>query len=237
MEKRKRTAIVLAAGRGKRMNTDRPKQYLMLEGYPVLYYSLKVFEESPIERIILVAETEEIDYCRKEIVQAYGFQKVTDIIAGGRERYHSVYQGLKAAAGSDYVWIHDGARPFVTQDIIQRTWEGVKRYGACVAGMPVKDTIKIADEMGFAIETPERSKVWMVQTPQVFSYDVICRAYETLMEMEKSGQMRTVTDDAMVLEAMGGDRIKLVEGSYENIKITTASDLEIAKSLAGKMIL
>ena len=234
MEKKQCTAIVLAAGRGKRMHTDRPKQYLMLEGYPVLYYSLKAFEESPVERIILVAETGEIDYCRKEIVETYGFRKVTNIVAGGKERYHSVYQGLRAAVGSDYVWIHDGARPFLTQEIIRRTWEGVRQYGACVAGMPVKDTIKIADEKGFAIETPERSKVWMVQTPQAFSYDLICRAYETLLEMERCGRRIAVTDDAMVLETVGQGKVKLVEGSYENMKITTSSDLEIAKTLVRR---
>lgn len=225
------TAIVLAAGHGKRMNTVQKKQYLLLNGYPVLYYSLKAFEESAVNQILLVTGEEEIAYCRSEMVDKYGFQKVTDIVPGGKERYHSVYKGLMAAEGSDYVLIHDGARPFVTQDIISRTLEGAKTWGACVAGMPIKDTIKIVNKEGFAKETPDRSSVWMVQTPQAFSYELIYQAYRELIEMEKNGHTVTVTDDAMVLELLQRREIKLTEGSYENIKITTPSDLSVAENI------
>ncbi len=231
MIQRGTVAIVLAAGTGKRMNTAQKKQYISLKGYPILYYSLKAFEESQIERIVLVTGEEELSYCQNEIVKKYGFQKVTAVVAGGKERYHSVYNGLMAAKGPDYVLIHDGARPFVTQDIIMRTLDGARAWGACVAGMPAKDTIKIADKDGFAKDTPDRSKVWVVQTPQSFSYDLILPAYQNLIEMEQNGHTVTVTDDAMVLELFGCNKVKLAEGSYDNIKITTPSDLSVAENI------
>lgn len=226
------TAIVLAAGQGKRMKSAVQKQFLELRGYPVLYYALKAFEESIADQIILVTGAEEISYCKKEIVERYGFQKVTKIVAGGKERYHSVYAGLQAAGETDYVLIHDGARPFVSQEIIVRTLQGAKEQGACAAGMPVKDTIKLVDKTGFTESTPDRSKVWMIQTPQTFSYPLILAAYQKLITLEEQGQGIMVTDDAMVLETMCGRRTKLVEGSYDNIKITTPSDLKIAAILS-----
>ncbi len=234
MEKEKTTAIILAAGQGKRMNSRIQKQFLLLNGYPVLYYSLKAFQESPADEIVIVTGPAEIAYCQKEIVERYGFSKVKAIVAGGKERCHSVYEGLKAAGKPDYVFIHDGARPFVTEEIIHRALEGARSWGACVAGMPVKDTIKLADEEGFAQFTPDRSRVWMIQTPQTFSYPLIFDAYRQLMEQEAAGQSIPVTDDAMVLETMTGKKAKLTEGSYENIKITTPSDLEIAQVFASK---
>ena len=229
MKKERCTAIVLAAGQGKRMYAPVQKQFLILHGYPVLYHSLKVFEESPVDEIVLVAGAGELDYCRREIVEKYGFHKVTHIAAGGKERYHSVYEGLKAAKGADYVLIHDGARPFVTEAIIARTLAGARECGACVAGMPAKDTIKLAGADGFAAETPERSRVWMIQTPQTFSYELIYGAYHELIELERNGHAVNVTDDAMVLEMVRKRHSKLTEGSYENIKITTPSDLQIAE--------
>lgn len=223
------TAVILAAGQGKRMHSAVQKQYLLLQGYPVLYYSVKAFEESLVDRIVLVTGAEEQEYCKKEIVERYGFRKVHKIVTGGKERYHSVYEGLKAAEGADYVLIHDGARPFVTQEIIERTLDGAKTWGACVAGMPAKDTVKIIDESGFAKVTPDRNKVWMVQTPQTFIYPLILDAYRKLIEQEMAGEAIGVTDDAMVLETVSGKQSRLVEGSYENIKITTPSDLQIAE--------
>lgn len=228
----KNTAIVLAAGKGKRMNSAVQKQYLQIKGFPVLYYSLKQFQECPfIDAIILVTGKDEIRYCREEIVERYGIKKVKKITAGGAERYHSVYEGLKAAGGCDYVYIHDGARPFLTQDILERARESVCRYKACVVGMPVKDTIKISDGEGFADYTPPRAQVWMVQTPQVFAYQRILDAYAEILERGQT----TVTDDAMVLETVTGQKSRLVLGSYENIKITTPEDLEIASVFAERM--
>lgn len=144
----KTAAIVLAAGQGKRMQAGQPKQFMLLGGRPVLYYALAAFEKSEVDEIILVTGADEIDYCRAEIVEHYGFRKVTQIIPGGKERYHSVACGLRALkqSGCDIVLIHDGARPFVTEEMIRQMIEETKVYHACVTGTLVKDTIKIADE-------------------------------------------------------------------------------------------
>lgn len=224
MEKQKYTAIVLAAGSGKRMNSKVHKQYLIIQDRPVLYYSLKAFEDSAVDEIVLVVGKGEEKFCRKEIVDKYGISKVKAIVEGGKERYHSVYEGLKQTSDADYVLIHDGARPFVNQDIIRRCMQEVQKYQACVVGMPVKDTIKIADEEGYAKQTPDRKNVWMIQTPQTFSYALIYEAYEEMLKTEDTA----ITDDAMVLERIKGKKSKLIEGSYRNIKITTPEDLLIA---------
>ena len=227
----KTTAIVLAGGRGKRMNSAVPKQFLMIKDKPVLYYSLKAFEDSFIDSVILVAAEDDIKYCQQEIVNRYGFKKVVSIVAGGKERYHSVLNGIKAAGECDYIFIHDGARPFVTQDMLARLLETVKESHACVAGMPVKDTIKIADDNGFIATTPKRELVWMIQTPQVFDFALIQKAYLKLEKDEYSLLQKdiSITDDAMVVEMLLGEKVKLVEGSYQNIKITTPEDLAIAE--------
>ncbi len=235
MEKRY-AAIVLSAGKGKRMNSEIAKQYLMLEGQPVLCYSLQVFQQSQrVEQIILVTGREDMEYCRKEIVERYGLTKVSRIVPGGKERYHSVFCGLMELAEAqnppDYVMIHDGARPFVDLEMIERCAKAVEQNQACVVGMPVKDTIKIADEQQFAAETPKRNLVWQIQTPQVFSFSLIYQAYRELLEMERGGNSVSVTDDAMVVETVMKKRVRLVEGSYKNIKITTPEDLELARVL------
>lgn len=222
-------AVILAAGRGTRMGTTVHKQYLELNGKPLLYYSLLAFENSSIDDIILVSGEGQEQYCRREIVDFFGFRKVRAITAGGRERYHSVYAGLSKTQGADYVLIHDGARPCVTKEIIENAIEGAENYGACVVGMPVKDTIKVSDLQGFASETPDRSTLWLIQTPQAFEQKLIVEAYEKLMESESS-QMG-ITDDGMVVETMTDKRVKLIQGSYSNIKVTTPEDLEIAEIL------
>lgn len=226
MQKTKCTAIVLAAGQGKRMGTKVQKQYLEISGKPILFYSLDVFQKSDIiDDIILVVGENQEEYCREEIVEKFHITKVRKIVNGGAERYHSVWNGLQQITEDGYVFIHDGARPFVTEEILLRAYETVKKEKACVVGMLVKDTIKIADDEGFAKETPNRSHVWMVQTPQVFETFLIKSAYSLLMEQE----IIQVTDDAMVVETMLKRNVKLVEGSYENIKITTPEDLKIAE--------
>lgn len=219
-------AVVLAAGAGRRMNSAVHKQYMLLAGKPVLYYALKAFEESMVTDIILVVGAGEVEYCRKEIVEKYAFGKVRRIVEGGRERYHSVYEGLKAAEGADCVLIHDGARPFVTEDMIRRSVECVKGGQSCVVGMPVKDTIKVVGGDGIAEGTPDRSTLWQIQTPQTFSYPLIRAAYEKVIA---SGD-GTVTDDAMVLEKATGQSVRVIEGSYRNLKITTPEDLLVAEA-------
>lgn len=227
MEQGRCTAIVLAAGQGKRMHSKIQKQFLEIGGKPVLYYSLHCFQESPLIRdIILVTVEEMISYCEQEIVKKYGFSKVRKVTAGGKERYDSVYAGLLCCQDTDYVYIHDGARPFITEEMVQRGYEAVKRNNACVMGMPSKDTVKLADSSGYVKETPDRKIVWNIQTPQIFSYDLIRGAYESIRKKDMTG----VTDDAMVVEQETGTKILLVEGSYQNIKITTPEDLAIAEA-------
>lgn len=250
----KTTAIILAAGQGRRMGSDVAKQFLLLSGRPVLYYTLKNFEESMVDEIVLVTGEGQEEYCQKEIVDAYGFSKVKKIVPGGKERYHSVAKGLdaidddirdtdmesKESTGENqnpsscrYVLIHDGARPFAAPEMIKRGILAVQKYDACVVGMPVKDTIKISDEEGFAADTPKRSLVWQIQTPQVFECSLIKKAYKELLlrEEELLGKGIAITDDAMVVELLLGKRVKLVEGSYHNIKLTTPEDLKIAEAL------
>lgn len=225
-------AVVLSAGSGRRMKSDIPKQYLDLNGYPVIYYSLKAFQDSSIAEIILVAGENDLDYCRTEIVEKYHFDKVTAIVAGGKERYDSVYEGLKAVQNADFVLIHDGARPMLTQELIERIQGILQQEKACVVGMPVKDTIKITNEYQYAQATPDRKKLWMIQTPQAFSYSLILEAYTTVIkEIEQGEEVPAITDDAMVVEYASEVRVKLVEGSYANIKITTPEDLLIASVL------
>ena len=227
----KTTAIVLAGGSGKRMNSTVKKQFLEIDGRPLLYYSLKAFEDSFIDEVILVASEEDKGYCQKEIIEKYGFKKIRKIVPGGKERYHSVTNGVMAAENCDYIFIHDGARPFVTQDMLERLLEAVQCCEACVAGMPVKDTIKIADSEGFISSTPRRDLVWMIQTPQVFSYSMIKKAYELLLKEEKDLIEKgiSITDDAMVVETLLGEKVKLVEGSYKNIKVTTPEDISVSE--------
>ncbi|MCD2493731.1 2-C-methyl-D-erythritol 4-phosphate cytidylyltransferase [Lacrimispora sp. NSJ-141] len=221
------TAIILAAGQGKRMGTDVPKQYLKIRGHEVLYYSLKAFEESCVDEIILVAGEQDMEYCQRQIVERYGFRKVAKIIPGGQERYDSVYAGLLAADDCSYVLIHDGARPMVTPEIISRVLDGAMTYDSCTTGMPVKDTIKIADEDGMAVDTPERGSLWTIHTPQGFSYPVILEAHRRF----RQGSYRIpVTDDTMLAEIFLRKRAKLVEGDYRNIKVTTPEDIAAAEA-------
>ena len=221
------TAIVLAAGKGKRMHSKIQKQFLEIQGYPVLYYSLHCFQESSmIQDIILVTSEDVISYCKEQIVDKYAFSKVTRVIPGGKERYDSVYAGLLACDNPDYVFIHDGARPFINEEILRRGLSAVQQTGACVIGMPSKDTIKIADTQGNVLETPDRNCVWTIQTPQIFSYALICRAHESIRKKD----MSKVTDDALVVEQETGVKVRLAQGSYRNIKITTPEDLKVAQA-------
>lgn len=223
-------AIVLSAGTGSRMKSDIPKQYMDLNGKPVIYYSLKAFEDNGFSSIVLVCGKDDVEYCQKEIVEKYNLTSVKAVVPGGKERYHSVFEGLKAVRGADYVFIHDGARPMITQDIINHLKEAVVKEEAAVAGMPVKDTIKIVDEDDYVSETPERKYVWQVQTPQCFTFSIIYEAYQSIIQDEEEGwSIPMVTDDAMVLSYATDHEVKMVEADYRNIKITTPEDLLIAK--------
>lgn len=236
-------AIVLAAGTGKRMNSKVAKQYMELKEKPVLWYALQAFSVSElVSHIVLVVGHGEEEFVRKEFVEKYDFHKVVIITEGGAERYFSVWNGLKAAKEQGlleekcYIAIHDGARPLVTEQIIADTLEAAREYKACVAAVPVKDTIKIGDEQDFAVSTPRRDLVWTVQTPQVFEGKLIFDAYQRLIEQlqELTARGVAITDDAMVVEHMSGEKVKLVKSSYENIKITTPEDLILAQGFLNK---
>ena len=228
------TAIIVAAGQGKRMGGNVQKQYLELMGKPVICHTLEAFQNSPlIDSIILVTGPQQMAWCRDELVHKYNLSKVDTITTGGAERYTSVWNGLqvieedmKKADREGIVFIHDGVRPFADDKIIARTLEAAETYGACAAAMPVKETIKLADENGFVVSTPARNLVWGIQTPQVFDFQLIYRAYQAAMESGRTD----MTDDAMIVESFTDVKVKLVEGSYENIKITTPEDLEIAEA-------
>lgn len=229
----KNIAIVLAGGRGSRMKTEVPKQYLLMGGKPVIYYSLAVFQKcSRIDEIILVCSREDVEKCRRDIVEYYGFSKVKRIVPGGKERYHSVYEGLKAAEECGYILIHDGARPFIDEEMVNRVLDELPGCRACVVGVPVKDTIKLSDDGGYVAQTLPRERLWSIQTPQSFEYQLIRKAYDKLAERDPLEVK--ITDDAMVVEYIAGIPVKLVEGSYENMKITTPEDLLLAEMILSR---
>lgn len=270
MREGKCTAVILAAGSGSRMKSSVAKQFLELAGKPLIYYALSTVEESKvIDDCILVTGEEDLEKMRTEIVEKYGFRKVKAVIPGGSERCFSVAKAMRWLAeqdrnavpvpgfvpqkqekscrpGKSYIFIHDGARPLLTEEILERTYQAVLEHDACVAAMPCKDTVKLVDWEGFAQATPDRRTVWTVQTPQVFERSLIIEAYARFeaagnsvsntdgkdkKETERVSESATVTDDAGVVEKFTDVRVKLVEGAYSNIKVTTPEDMVIAEAL------
>lgn len=238
-EKEHCTAIVLAAGSGKRMGSQIPKQFMLLGEKPVLWYSLNAMEQSMIiDDVILVTGKADIDYVRTQFVEHYQFRKVKAVVAGGTERYESVYRALHAIKEQEqkqdgFVFIHDGARPLLTEAILKSLYDSVRETRACVTATRVKDTIKVSNASGIVVQTPDRSTLWAVQTPQAFEQKLITQAYELLMQNLSSLSEKgiVVTDDAMVVETMCSQPVTLVEGSYQNIKITTPEDMLFAQAL------
>ena len=224
-EKLRCTAIIMAAGKGKRMQTAVSKQFLPVCGKEILAWTVDVFEKSPlVDNILLMASAD-----GKEDVQHlwdnYGWKKVAAVLEGGKERQNSVANGLAAVEkDTDIVLIHDGVRPFVTEEMIADSIAAAQAYGGAVIGVPAKDTIKVCSADGLALETPDRSTLWQIQTPQTFQRSLIVDAYE---KAEKDGFLGT--DDASVAE-FAGHQVKVVMGSYRNIKITTKEDLVIAEA-------
>lgn len=219
-------AVIVAAGKGKRMKLPFNKQFINIQGKPLLYYSINVFSKNPlIDKIVLVCAEDEIEYCKQEIVEKYNFKKVVKIVSGGEERQNSVFNGLKVLENCDVVLIHDGARPFVTNKIIKDGIKYSNMYGACACGVVPKDTIKIKGKEGFSFKTLERKELFIVQTPQCFDYALIYDCYKRLLNNKVQ-----VTDDTTVVEYFG-NKVYLYEGSYDNIKITTPEDLIVAKNI------
>ena len=225
------SVILLAAGKGSRMKSDKAKQFLEINGKPLLYYSLRTFDASIVDEIILVTRSGDIDYVREEIVEKYGFHKVKKIIPGGKERFNSVNKGLKVCdKRNKIIMIHDCARPCVTNRMILDSISGARRYKAVTIAMPVKDTIKVVNEEGFGVETPDRRTLYQIQTPQTFDRKLLEEAYERL---RLSGDT-DITDDTMIVERYLDVSSKMIEGSYENIKVTTPEDIEIAELYLSK---
>ena len=220
--------IVVAAGSGSRMGTGTKKQYLLLNDKPLLIHTLEVMEaQNKINGIILVVPSADIDFC-KELIKEYSIKKILCIVSGGDSRGVSVYNGLQAVPeDSEFVVVHDGARPFLSQKVLEEVIETAKAEGAAIVGVPVKDTIKQANASGLIQQTLERSSLWAIQTPQVFEKELLLKCYKRAFKENLQG-----TDDAFIVESYGYP-VKIVHGDYKNIKITTKEDLEYAEYLIG----
>ncbi|EGT3616781.1 2-C-methyl-D-erythritol 4-phosphate cytidylyltransferase [Clostridium perfringens] len=216
-------SIILAGGKGKRMGAEVSKQFIEIREKPIIYYTLKSFEEcKEIDEIILVLPKDEIDYFKTEIESRFDF-KISKIVEGGKERQDSVYNALNSLEDCDVVLIHDGARAFVSKKIIEDGIKYAKEFGAAAPGVMPKDTIKVKNLEGFSINTPDRSSLVAVQTPQCFKYDLIKKGHDKVKDEKIS-----VTDDTMIIELLGKD-VYLFEGDYKNIKVTTPEDLILAE--------
>lgn len=220
------SVIIVSAGKGSRMKVDINKQFLKLGDKEVVAHTIdKFYNNKNIGEIIVVIREEEKEFFEKNIINKYGYKNIK-IAFGGKERQDSVYNGLKELEKNcEIVLIHDGARPFVTNEIIEKSIKSAKEHKGAVVGVPVKDTIKIVNENKDVCDTPNRNTLWSIQTPQVFDYSLIMKAYEKSKKDKYYG-----TDDSMLMEYLGYN-VKVVEGSYNNIKITTPEDLKIAEEI------
>lgn len=235
------TAIIVAAGTGKRMNNPVKKQYMEIAGAPVLYHTLKAFEKSKVDEIVIVTGEDEIPYVREQIVEEYCIKKVVAICAGGMERCDSVHEGIKNVLKlrkadkertDSYILIHDGVRPLVTPKLINFCIDNVLKHGACIPGVAEKDTVKEADENMDVVRTPDRKKMFRIQTPQCFSMALIKEAFDKYYKENENSEgagTANMTDDAMLVEKYTGHKVKIIEGDYKNIKITTPEDIGLAE--------
>lgn len=220
------SVVIVSAGRGSRMKADINKQFLKIKDKEVIAHTIdKFYNNENIGEIIIVVREDEKEFFKSNIIDKYGYKNIK-IAFGGPERQDSVYNGLKVLdKNCEIVLIHDGARPFVTDEIIEKSIKCAQKYNCAIVGVPVKDTIKIVNENNDVCDTPNRNTLWSIQTPQVFDYSLIMNAHEKAKADEYYG-----TDDSMLMEYLGYD-VKVVEGSYNNIKITTPEDLKIAEEI------
>ena len=218
------SVVIVSAGRGSRMKADINKQFLKLQNKEVIAHTIdKFYNNENIGEIIVVVREDEAEFFKINIIEKYGYKNIK-IAFGGSERQDSVYNGLKMVdENCKIVLIHDGARPFVNNETIDSAIESAKENKCVIVGVPVKDTIKVIDENNNVCDTPDRSTLWSIQTPQVFDYSLIMKAHEKAREDNYYG-----TDDSMLMEYFG-QKVKVVEGSYNNIKITTPEDLKISE--------
>jgi len=217
-------ALVTAAGEGKRMGRDVPKQYLQLSGIPILARTLLAFQSHPlVDLIVLTVPPGDEDLCRSRILAPFDLRKVEEIVAGGATRQASVYNGLRRLEKTDMVAIHDGVRPLVNQEVITATFKAAEASGAALACVRVRETIK--KKIGTLVETVSRSHLWLAHTPQTFQTRLILKAHARAIEDGFIG-----TDDAALVERLGHP-VTIVEDSADNIKITTPEDLALAEML------
>lgn len=230
MERLLTSVVIPAAGQGRRMNAPINKQYLMINGKPILAYTLDVFENCPlISEMILVINKDEFRQCRQQVLRPYHYKKIR-LVEGGNTRQESVYKGLRAVnPKTDIVMIHDGARPIVQESVIIQSIYETLEYKATVVGVPAKNTIKMIDGEGFVKCTPNRDYLVEIQTPQTFEYELLKEAHEKAIEAGIEG-----TDDAFLVERLNYP-VKIVTGHYTNIKITTPEDLIIAESIIKQL--
>ncbi|ART74645.1 2-C-methyl-D-erythritol 4-phosphate cytidylyltransferase [Sutcliffiella horikoshii] len=220
--------IVLAAGQGKRMKAGKNKQFIELEGKPVIIHTLSVFEADPwCMEIKLVINEKEKDIF-KELQHQYPVQKIKEMVIGGEERQDSVYNGLTSLQSAEIVLVHDGARPFISQEVIHHLVKKAAKEGAAIVGVPVKDTIKRVSKAGVVEQTVERSSLWSIQTPQAFRYAILKEAHDKAKAENYLG-----TDEASLVERIHVP-VHIVEGEYENFKLTTPEDIILAKAFLQK---
>jgi 2-C-methyl-D-erythritol 4-phosphate cytidylyltransferase len=233
----KTAAVIVSAGKGHRLPGEKKKQFLSLAGKPILCHTLDAFEACPsIDFIQLIVGQEDVTYTLKEIVEVYGYRKISQIVPGGKSRQESVKKGIDTLSSEvDIVTIHDGVRPFVTPRMIEESIQGARQFKAVVLAMPVKETIKMVGPDRTVLKTLDRESLWQIQTPQTFQLDIIRQALYKATEDGFIG-----TDDASLVERIGV-KVYILPGSYTNIKITTPEDLilghlilKMEASLEGK---
>ena len=220
------SAIIVAGGKGIRMNNTVRKQYLLLAGRPILSHTLSAFDAcNLINNILLVVPEQDFEFCHKDILSPLKLQKKVRLVSGGTERQNSVYNGLLSIDAGSMVVIHDGVRPFINSKQLAACINGAKEHGACILGIPAYDTVKSINSSGYIDKTLERNTIWLAQTPQAFKYDLIMKAHENAKQEGFTG-----TDDAMLVERLGIN-VRIIRGNRYNIKITTAEDLLLAKAI------
>jgi len=222
--KKKTTAIIPAAGIGRRINSDIKKQYLVIDGKPILVHTIEaIIQSNLIDKVIIVVTAGDQEYCREKVISPYNLEFNIELTEGGKTRQESVFNGLQIVQEDcEIVLIHDGVRPFVNTELIEELLIAADEFGAATAAVPVKDTIKIVDDDYFVVKTPSRKTLWATQTPQTFRYELIKKAHQKAKDISL-----TATDDASLVEKLGY-KVKVVMGNYRNIKITTPEDLDWA---------
>ncbi len=224
-------AIVLAGGAGKRMGSSTSKQFLLLDNRPILVHTLQIFQECrPVDGIYLVVNHRDLPLIQEQILETYHFSKILKLVIGGRLRQDSVRNGIEAIDEScDVVIVHDAARPFVSPAFVEKSICLMEMFDAVVPAIPARDTIKVISKEGFVMKTLERDSLWHIQTPQTFKYDLIAKAYREGMAKKLCGY-----DDSTFIEYLG-KKVKVIEGSPYNIKITTPEDLLIARGILAQL--